>query len=161
MTTDAQSEERLLYRSEVAVSLGGGPNKLVHFPGGDEPVVMGAGGELAGFLGVDTARFPARTSTLDFLVGATAACLTGTLGRALTARGIPVTGDDLDVRAVGDVVVDDGVPVLRRIHVTYKLTGHAGKREEAVRAHRVHHRGCAVSRSLEGSVEITSELELA
>ena len=163
MTTDAASappEERLLYRAEVTVGLGGGPDKVATLPAGEAPVVMGAHGALAEHLGVDAERFPPRSSTIDYVVAAAAACLTGTFARALGARGIAVTPEELQTRAIGDIVLDGKVPVLRRVVVHYTLSGHADRREDIERVLAVHHRGCAVSRTLEGSVAISTELEL-
>ena len=124
MTVDAQhppAAERLLYRSDVAVSLGGGPDKLVQLPHADEPVVMGAHGALAEFLGIDRDAFAPHASTLDFVVGATAACLAGTFARTLRARGIEATAETLEARASGEIVLDGDVPVVRGIHVAYRL----------------------------------------
>jgi organic hydroperoxide reductase OsmC/OhrA len=89
-----------------------------------------------------------------------AACLTGTLGRALTARGIPCDGDRLTSRAEAEVVVEDGVMVMRRITVRYRLQVEEGKREAAGRAHAHHVRACGVARSVMPSLDIRTEIDL-
>jgi uncharacterized OsmC-like protein len=54
----------------------------------------------------------------------------------------------------------DGVLVLERITVRYRLPVPDDLREEAERAHAFHARACPVARSLEGAIEIRTELEL-
>lgn len=56
--------------------------------------------------------------------------------------------------------LDDGVLVIRRIHVRYRLRAPEDVRETVERVHGVHHRHCPVYRSLEGAIEITTEIEL-
>jgi uncharacterized OsmC-like protein len=52
------------------------------------------------------------------------------------------------------------VLVIKRIHVRYRLAVADEQREEAQRVHAFHTRFCPVARSLEGAIEITTELEL-
>lgn len=54
----------------------------------------------------------------------------------------------------------DGVLVIRRIHVTYKLEGARAHRAVVERVHGFHARKCPVYRSLEAAIEITTSLEL-
>jgi uncharacterized OsmC-like protein len=56
---------------------------------------------------------------------------------------------------------DDGVIVVRRIHVRYRLQADPGKRGVIDRVLSFHVAKCPVARTLEGAVEITTELELA
>jgi uncharacterized OsmC-like protein len=61
--------------------------------------------------------------------------------------------------AHGDVEVEEGVLVLRRIHVVLTLRGVApDKVEAAQRAHDVFTMKCPVYRSLHRSIDITTEL---
>ncbi len=151
----------VLYRSEVVVHAHGGPDKQVHFAAGAAEATMGMSGSLGAFYGAEPGTYTERPSTLDYVVGATSACLLGTFRRALIARGVAITGDDLTAAAHGDVVVDGDVPVLKKIVVSYRLKAPEAADPEVIqRAHAVHHRACAVSRSLEGSIEIRTELEL-
>jgi len=150
-----------VYQAVVTVRSAGGPDKHVSFAADGAEAVMGMSGGLAQFYGAEPGTYDPRASTLDYVVGATAACLTGTLRRALTARGIVVAADGLSARAVGDVVVDDGVPQLKRIVVSYRLVAPADADRTVIdRAHAVHHRACAVSRSLEAAIEIRTELDV-
>jgi len=55
---------------------------------------------------------------------------------------------------------EDGVLVLRRIHVRYTLRADPEKRDVVQRVLGFHARKCPVARSIGGSVGITTELEL-
>jgi organic hydroperoxide reductase OsmC/OhrA len=50
--------------------------------------------------------------------------------------------------------------VIKRIRVHYRVQVPGDKRAEAERAHAVHQRGCPVARSIGGSIDIETELEL-
>jgi organic hydroperoxide reductase OsmC/OhrA len=52
------------------------------------------------------------------------------------------------------------VLVIKRINVRYRLAVPADRRPDAQRAHEFHARFCPVARSLEGAIEITTQLEL-
>jgi organic hydroperoxide reductase OsmC/OhrA len=54
----------------------------------------------------------------------------------------------------------DGVLVLERITVRYRLPVPNDRREDAERVHGFHARACPVARSLEGGIEVHTELEL-
>jgi uncharacterized OsmC-like protein len=61
---------------------------------------------------------------------------------------------------VGEVEKDGRVLILRRIHVTYHLSGvEEEQKDTAERVHEFHARYCPVARSIEGSIEITTDLE--
>ncbi len=63
--------------------------------------------------------------------------------------------------ATGEVELDDGVLVIKRIHVTYHLRlDQAVEREKVERAFSHHTQRCPVYRSIGGAVEITTSLEL-
>lgn len=55
---------------------------------------------------------------------------------------------------------EDKVLVLRRIHVTYSLDAAEESRETVERVHAVHHRYCPVYRSIERSIDITTDYHL-
>jgi uncharacterized OsmC-like protein len=61
---------------------------------------------------------------------------------------------------VGEVVDEDGVLVLKRIKVSYRLPVPDDRREVAGRVHAVHARACPVARSIGGAIEIETSLEL-
>jgi uncharacterized OsmC-like protein len=63
--------------------------------------------------------------------------------------------------ANGEVEVEDGVLVLRRIHVVFTLRGlDPLKRETAERAHESFKPRCPVYRSLHRAIDITTELHV-
>lgn len=158
----AADPERPLMQVTVQVRVTDSPDKLVTLPTEDHAVAMGMHDELADFYGATPDSFTPHASTLDYVVGALGACLASTFKRALAARGIKPNPTDFGVEAIGEIVVDGDVPVIRRVEVRYELSGtHAEDREKIERAHAVHHRGCAVSRSLEAAIDISTSLRLA
>lgn len=59
----------------------------------------------------------------------------------------------------GEVEKEDGVLVIRRLHVTYRLEGvPADARETVERVHAMHARQCPVYRTLHECIDITTEL---
>ncbi len=60
----------------------------------------------------------------------------------------------------GGIDKDDGVLVIRTIHVRYTLRMEAGGEERARRAHEIHHPFCPVYRTLAGCVEFSTELDI-
>ena len=55
---------------------------------------------------------------------------------------------------------EDGVLVLRRIHVAYRLVAPEEARATVERVHGVHHPHCPVYRSLRAAIAITTSFEL-
>jgi uncharacterized OsmC-like protein len=83
------------------------------------------------------------------------------LGGALEARQIAAGEGRLTAVAHGEVEVEDGVLVLRRIHVVFTLKEvEADKAAAAERAHEVFKPKCPVYRSLHRAIDITTELNL-
>ena len=66
----------------------------------------------------------------------------------------------MTAEARGEVESEDGVLVLKRIRVAYRLRAGRGAEETIDRVHAVHSRHCPVYRSLEGAIEITTDLEI-
>lgn len=62
----------------------------------------------------------------------------------------------------GDIEkTDDGVLVIRRIHAAYRLTvGAETDREMIERVHGFHADKCPVARSIGGSIDITTDVEI-
>ena len=62
---------------------------------------------------------------------------------------------------MGDVEIDGGVLVLRRIHVNYKLRvpDQDGVRDTVARVLEMHADKCPVARSIREAIEITAEVE--
>ncbi len=55
---------------------------------------------------------------------------------------------------------NDGVIVIRRIHVTYRLRADEAHRETIERVHGFHADKCPVYRTLKDSIDITTEVVL-
>ena len=81
------------------------------------------------------------------------------MGSALEARQIAASDGRLTAVARGEVEVEDGVLVLKRIHVVFSLKEVAADKVDAAeRAHEVFKPKCPIYRSLHRAIDITSEL---
>ena len=157
----SKSAGSVLMQSVVRIQVTDGPDKLVWLPSEQQPVPMGMHDQLARHYKATPGTFEPHASTLDYVVGAVGACLTGTFKRALAARGVIIAPADLKSVATGEIVIDGDVPVLRAIEVHYRLSGtHADDHDKIQRALAVHHKACAVSRSVEDAIAISTSLEL-
>ncbi len=58
------------YVSRVKIERLGGPQRLAHVPGEEEPVAFGVHGEVAEHYGVGPDDFPPHATTLDYVVAA-------------------------------------------------------------------------------------------
>lgn len=78
----------------------------------------------------------------------------------LEARGIDASDGRLAAEVKGGVGKEEGVLVVRRIHVKYQLRA-AGADQEAInRAYDLHPMRCPVYRTLHRCIDITTELEI-
>lgn len=59
---------------------------------------------------------------------------------------------------MGEIESEEGVLIIRRIHVRMNLKARAEDRETAERAHGVYKDSCPVYRSLRAGIDITTEL---
>lgn len=85
----------------------------------------------------------------------------GTLNGALEARGVHLKGDAIQAEVEGTNELRDGVIVLTRVAVHYRLRIPAGTREAVDRALARHRDKCPTARSLQGAVEVgwTADVE--
>lgn len=61
----------------------------------------------------------------------------------------------------GEVEKEDGVLVIRRIHVAYRLAGVGAEERETVRrVHEMHRERCPVYRTLHRCIDVTTEVEI-
>jgi len=155
----SKTNSAVIYRSEVHAVPAAAGIKLVSLPAETQPVPMGMHGGIAAHYKLPEGSFTPRASTLDYLVGATAACLLGTLARALRVRDVKSDADHLQIDAVGEHEAEDGVVVLRRIHVTAHLRAPAAQRETAERVFQVFASNCPMHRSIHKAIDITLELD--
>jgi uncharacterized OsmC-like protein len=84
----------------------------------------------------------------------------GTFGGALEARKIDAGNGRLRAEVRGEIESDQGVLVIRRVHVHYLLDGAEQTRETVERLHRIYADRCPVYKTLRPAFEITSDFEL-
>jgi uncharacterized OsmC-like protein len=149
----------VVYRSEVRAVPGGPGVKIISLPAETQPVAMGMHGGVAAHYKLAEGTFTPHAATLDYLVGATAGCLLGTLARALRVREVNPDAEHLHMTAVGEHEAEDGVLVLKRIHVVAHLRAPASKRETVERIFPLFASNCPVHQSICKAIEITTELD--
>jgi len=84
----------------------------------------------------------------------------GTFGGALEARKIDASGGKLSADVVGEVETEDGVLVIRRIHVTLRLAAADDARETVERVHGMYAMRCPLYRTLHTAIALTSSVIL-
>jgi len=84
----------------------------------------------------------------------------GTFGGALEARQIDASGGRLTAEVTGDVERDEGVLVIRRIHVAMRLVADEKVRETVERVHGVYAMHCPLYRTLYQAIALSSSVEL-
>ncbi len=84
----------------------------------------------------------------------------GTFGGALEARKIDASGGKLTADVTGEVETEDGVLVIRRIHVDLRLAAPEEVRETVERVHGMYVMRCPLYRTLHTAIALTSTYEL-
>jgi organic hydroperoxide reductase OsmC/OhrA len=84
----------------------------------------------------------------------------GTLNGGLEARGVKLSGDAISADVVGENEVQDGLPVLKRIIVSYKLRIPKEARETVDRLLAKHQDKCPTAATLRGAVEVSWNAEI-
>jgi uncharacterized OsmC-like protein len=84
----------------------------------------------------------------------------GTFGGALEARQIDAGNGRLTADVTGDVETEDGVLVIRRIHVAMRLVAPEEAKGTVERVHRVYAMHCPLYRTLHNAIHLTSSFEL-
>ena len=84
----------------------------------------------------------------------------GTFGGALEARQIDASGGRLTADVTGEVEKEDGVLVIRRIHVRMQLAAPEQIRDTVERVHGMYAMRCPLYRTLQGAIALTSSFEL-
>jgi uncharacterized OsmC-like protein len=84
----------------------------------------------------------------------------GTFGGALEARKIDASNGRLRAEVRGEIETDQGVLVIRKVHVHYLLNGAVQDRETVERVHRIYAEKCPVYKTMRPAFEITSDFEL-
>jgi uncharacterized OsmC-like protein len=85
----------------------------------------------------------------------------GTFGGALEARQIDASGGKLTAEVTGEVETEDGVLVLRRIHVAMRLAASEASREVVERVHTIYPMDCPLYRTLRSAISLSSTVEMA
>ena len=85
----------------------------------------------------------------------------GTFGGALEARQIDASDGKLTADVTGEVETEDGVLVIRRIHLVMHLVAPEQARETIERVHKLYPMHCPLYRTLHKSIELTSSVELS
>ena len=85
----------------------------------------------------------------------------GTFGGALEARQIDASGGKLTADVTGEVETEEGVLVIRRIHVHMRLAAADDRRETIERVHGMYAMRCPLYRTLRGSIALSSSYEIA
>ncbi|MCH2460127.1 MAG: OsmC family protein [Gemmatimonadetes bacterium] len=70
------------------------------------------------------------------------------------------SGGALTADVHGEVEKDEGVLMIRKIHVVYRLKAGEEDRKVVERAHEIHAERCPVYRSIYTSIDITTECQL-
>ena len=86
--------------------------------------------------------------------------MVGTFGGALEARHIDASGGRLTADVTGEVETEDGVLVIRRIRVAFRLTAPEHVRETVERVHGLYAMRCPLYRTLHGAIALSSSFEL-
>ena len=84
----------------------------------------------------------------------------GTFGGALEARQIGASGGRLTADVTGEVETEDGVLVIRRIHVAMHLVAPDDVRPTIDRVHGVYAMHCPLYRTLYQAIALSSSVEL-
>ena len=83
----------------------------------------------------------------------------GTFGGALEARQIDASGGKLSADVTGEVETEEGVLVIRRIHVVLRLVAPEEAREIVERVHGMYAMRCPLYRTLHTAIALTSSVE--
>ena len=151
---------QVVYQSRVQVEPGPAKLKQVHLPQEPcEPCRWACMARSPRTTRLPKARSPRRAATLDYVVGATAGCLMGTFNGALQARQIDTTGGRLRGEAIGDVEVEDGVLVIRRIRMIVHVRADASHRAAVERVAEVYAARCPCTGRCENAIDISTELD--
>ncbi len=84
----------------------------------------------------------------------------GTFGGALEARQIDASDGKLIANVTGEVETEDGVLVIRRIHVDMHLAAPEEVRETVERVHGIYAMNCPLYRTFYKTIELTSSCML-
>jgi len=86
--------------------------------------------------------------------------MVGTFGGALEARQIDASNGKLVADVTGEVEAEEGVLMIRRIHVLMHLVAPEESRPVVDRVHGIYAMRCPLYRTLHNAIQLTSSFEL-
>jgi len=86
--------------------------------------------------------------------------MVGTFGGALEARQIDASDGRLTADVTGEVEIEDGVLVIRRIHVAMRLISQPDRAEVIDRVHGLYAMKCPLYRTLRHAIAVSSTVEI-
>lgn len=86
--------------------------------------------------------------------------MVGTFGGALEARHIDASGGRLTADVTGEIELEEGVLVIRRIHVAMQLVAAEDMRDTVERVHGIYAMQCPLYRTLHTAIALSSSIEL-
>jgi len=86
--------------------------------------------------------------------------MVGTFGGALEARQIDASQGRLTAEVTGEVETEEGVLVIRRVHVAMRLAAAKDAQDAVDRVHDVYAMRCPLYRTLYGAISLSSSVEL-
>ncbi len=84
----------------------------------------------------------------------------GTFGGALEARQIDASNGKLTADVTGEVEAEEGVLVIRRIHVAMRLVAPQELLETVERVHGIYAMNCPLYRTLHTAIQLSSSFQL-
>lgn len=84
----------------------------------------------------------------------------GTFGGALEARRINASEGRLKADVTGEVETEDGVLIIKRIHVAMHLDAPEEAMETARRVHDLYAMNCPLYRTFHNTIQLSSSLEI-
>jgi uncharacterized OsmC-like protein len=84
----------------------------------------------------------------------------GTFGGALEARQIDASNGRLTADVTGEVETEEGVLVIRRIHVAMYLVAPQEVKERVERVHKIYAMHCPLYRTMHKAIQLTSSVQL-
>ena len=133
------------YVSKVRVERKMGPLRIAYLPSESQPVTFSVHGAVAEHYNDPGALKESHASTLDYVIAASAGGMMGTFGSALEARQINASNSRLTADVNGEVETEEGVLVIRRIHVAMRLAAAEDVTQDRARARNVRYALSSVS----------------
>jgi uncharacterized OsmC-like protein len=84
----------------------------------------------------------------------------GTFGGALEARQIDASNGKLTADVTGEVEQEEGVLIIRRIHVAMRLAAPEEAKQTIERVHGIYAMKCPLYRTLHQAIQLTSSVEI-